>query len=93
MRTLVDIPVVTFGQTSVLMAAMLGDRVGIVNFIAALEPQLRRNLRNYRLDGLVGPIVQVAAAFTDVMAAYDDPQPLLDAFRAAARRAIAEART
>jgi allantoin racemase len=89
-RTLVDIPVVTFGQTSVLMAAMLGDRVGIVNFIAALEPQLRRNLRTYRLDSLVGPIVQVEAAFTDVMAAYADPQPLLEAFTAAARRAIAQ---
>lgn len=88
-RTLVDIPVVTFGQTSVLMAAQLGDCVGIVNFIAALEPQLRRNLRNYRLDALVGPITQVEAAFTDVMGAYDDPQPLLDAFTVAARRAIA----
>ena len=51
----------TFGQTSVLVAAQLGDCVGIVNFIAALEPQLRRNLRNYRLDRLVGPIVQVEA--------------------------------
>jgi allantoin racemase len=89
-RSLVDIPVVAFGHTSVLMAAMLGDRVGIVNFIAALEPQLRRNLRNYRLDGLVGPIVQVDAAFTDVMAAYDEPGPLLAAFETAARRAIAE---
>ncbi|QIX25571.1 hydantoin racemase [Nocardioides sp. JQ2195] len=92
-RTLVDIPVVTFGQTSVLMAAQLGDCVGIVNFIAALEPQLRRNLRNYRLDALVGPITQVDAAFTDVMAAYDDPEPLLDAFRTAARRAIADGAT
>ena len=53
-RTLVDLPVVTFGQTSVLAAAQLGDCVGVVNFIAALEPQLRRNFRNYRLDGLVG---------------------------------------
>ena len=89
-RTLVDIPVVAYGQTSVLMAAQLGDCVGIVNFIEALVPQLRRNLRNYRLDQLVGPIVQVEAAFTDVMAAYADPKPLLDAFEAAARRAIAE---
>lgn len=87
-RTLLDIPVVTFGQTSVLMAAQLGDRVGIVNFIAELEPQLRRNMRNYGLDALVGPITQVAAGFTDVMAAYADPQPLLDAFTEAARRAI-----
>lgn len=89
-RTLIDIPVVTFGQTSVLMAAALGDRVGIVNFIAALEPQLRRNLRSYRLDSLVGPIVQVDAQFTDVMAAYADPLPLLEAFTDAARRAIAD---
>ena len=88
-RSLVDIPVVAFGQTSVLMAGMLGDCVGIVNFIAALEPQLRRNLHSYRLDALVGPITQVDAAFTDVMDAYDDPQPLLDAFSVAARRAIA----
>ena len=87
-RTLVDIPVVAFGQTSVLMAAQLGDCVGIVNFIAALAPQLRRNFRNYRLDSLVGPIVQVEAGFTDVMAAYADPRPLLDAFTAAAHRAI-----
>jgi allantoin racemase len=88
-RTLVDIPVVTFGQTSVLAAAQLGDCVGIVNFIAALEPQLRRNLRNYRLDALVGPIVQVEAEFHDVMAAYAAPEPLLEAFERAARRAIA----
>ncbi|GAA0984319.1 hypothetical protein GCM10009555_057830 [Acrocarpospora macrocephala] len=87
-RTVVDIPVVTFGQTSVLMAAMLGDCVGIVNFIAALEPQLRRNLRNYRLDSLVGPILQVEAGFSDVMAAYADPDPLRAAFERAARKAI-----
>ena len=92
-RTLVDIPVVGFGQTSVLMAAQLGDCVGIVNFIGALVPQLRRNFRNYRLDQLVGPIVQVEAGFTDVMAAYADPQPLLDAFTSAAHRAIAEGAT
>ena len=63
--------------------------MGIVNFIGALEPQLRRNFRNYRLDQLVGPIVQVEAGFTDVMAAYADPLALIDAFTLAARRAIA----
>lgn len=89
-RTVVDIPVVTFGQTSVLSAAALGDRIGVVNFIAALEPQLRRNLRNYRLDPLVGPIVQVEAEFHDVMAAYGSPEGLVGAFERAARSAIAD---
>jgi allantoin racemase len=89
-RTLVDIPVVTVGHTSLLAAAALGDCVGIVNFIAALEPQLRRNARTYRLDALLGPVVQVEAAFHDVMAAYADPKPLIEAFERAARQAIAD---
>ncbi|SEG66173.1 allantoin racemase [Thermomonospora echinospora] len=89
-RSLVDIPVVAFGNASVAFAATLGSRVGIVNFIAELEPQLRRNMDAYGLGSIVGPIVQVEAGFTDVMAAYADPGPLLAAFERAARRAIAE---
>lgn len=92
-RALVDIPVVALGQTSILMAATLGWPVGIVNFIGALEPQLRRNLHTSRLHEIVGPITQVAAEFTDVMAAYANPAPLLDAFRVAARAAIADGAT
>lgn len=87
-RSLVDIPVVAFGQTSVLMASTLGNPVGIVNFIAALEPQLRRNMRDYGLDGVLGPITQVDAGFTDVMAAFDAPEKVIDAFEVAARRLI-----
>lgn len=89
-RSLVDIPVVAFGQASVLIAATLGDRVGIVNFIEALEPQLRRNMRNYGLSELVGPIAQVDAAFSDVKAGYTNPGPLIEAFQDAARRVIAD---
>jgi Asp/Glu/hydantoin racemase len=92
-RSVVDIPVVTFGQTSVLLAATLGDTVGIVNFIGALEPQLRRNMRLYGLDRILGPIRQVAAEFTDVMAAYAAPDGLLAAFTHAAREAIAAGAT
>ena len=71
-----------------LAAAQLGDGVGLVNLIGALAPQLRRNFRNYRLDGVVGPIVRMEAGFSDVMAAYADPARLVDAFTVAARRAI-----
>lgn len=89
-RALVDIPVVAFGQTSVLMAAALGDCVGIVNFIGALEPQIRRNMGHYGLDRVLGPIAQVDAAFTDVMAAYARPAELIAAFETAARTVIAQ---
>ena len=42
---------------------------------------------------MVGPIRQVDAEFTDVMAAYADPGRLLEAFTVAARRAIAAGAT
>lgn len=92
-RTLVDIPVIAYGQTSLAIGATLGDCVGIVNFIAALEPQVRRNARDYGFEGLLGPITQVDAVFSDVMAAYEDPRPLIETFTVAARRAIAAGAT
>jgi allantoin racemase len=89
-RSLVDIPVVAFGNASVAFAATLAPRVGIVNFIDALGPQLRRNMLLYGLGDLVGPIVSLGRGFDDVVSGYADPAPLVDAFTAAARNAIAQ---
>lgn len=89
-RTLIDIPVIGFGQASLLVAATLGAPAGIVNFIAALRPQLRRNAQLYGLGNLLGPIVPISASFTDITAGYAKPAPLIDAFRAAGREAIAQ---
>lgn len=89
-RTLVDIPVIGFGQASLLVASTLAPRVGIVNFIDALRPQLRRNAAAYGLGDLLGPIVKLPAEFGDVTAGYDNPAPLIDTFRTTAREAIAQ---
>jgi allantoin racemase len=88
-RSLVDIPVVAYGNTSVAFASTLGSCVGIVHFIPELRDQIRRNMRNYGYDGLLGPVVQVDAAFHDIMAAYANPTGLIAAFETAARTAIA----
>ena len=89
-RSVVDIPVVAFGNTSVAYAATIGSRVGIVHFIPQLRDQIRRNMRLYGFDDVVGPIVQVDAAFHDIMAAYAEPAGLIAAFEQAARTAIAD---
>jgi len=89
-RSLVDIPVVGFGNASVAFAATLGARVGIVNFIDALQPQLQRNMRAYGFGDLVGPIVSLGRQFGDVLSGYTDPGPLIDAFTEAVGAAIAE---
>jgi Asp/Glu/hydantoin racemase len=89
-RSVVDMPVVAFGNTSVAFASTLGSRVGIVHFIGGLRDQIRRNMRSYGFGDLVGPVVQVDARFHDIMAAYAEPAGLLEAFRTAARTAIAD---
>lgn len=87
-RSLVDLPVIAYGNASVAFAATLAPQVGIVNFIDALQPQLRRNMNTYGFGDIVGPIVSIGRGFTDIVAAYEQPGPLLEAFTAAARTAI-----
>ncbi len=88
-RSVVDIPVVAFGNTSVAYASTIGSSVGIVHFIPQLRDQIRRNMRTYGFGDLLGPVVKVDAAFHDIMAAYAEPAGLIAAFEAAARTAIA----
>ena len=92
-RSLLDIPVVAYGNTSVAYAATLGPKVGIVNFIDALRDQLRRNMDVYGYRDLVGPIVSIEREFGDILHAYDDPSSLVEAFHVAARSAIDQGAT
>ena len=89
-RSLVDMPVIGFGNTSIAFAATLAARVAIVNFIDALRDQLQRNIVNYGFGTIVGPILSIGREFGDLMAAYDNPAPVIDAFVHTARQAIAE---
>jgi allantoin racemase len=88
-RTLLDIPVVTFGLSSMLMAASLGRVVGLVNFNDIADANVARNCLTYGLSDLLGPMVHMDFELGDVLAAYEDPSRLIDSFTAAARRAIA----
>ena len=92
-RSLLDIPVVAYGNTSVAYAATLGPKVGIVNFIDALRDQLRLNMDVYGYRDLVGPIVSIEREFGDILHAYDDPSSLVEAFHVAARSAIDQGAT
>jgi Asp/Glu/hydantoin racemase len=89
-RTLVDIPVVGYGQASLHVASMLGDCIGIVNFLAPLADELRQNAARYGLGGKLGPIVQSEAGFDQVLAGFSDPAPVIAAFERAAEKAIAQ---
>ncbi|MCM3388937.1 aspartate/glutamate racemase family protein [Ureibacillus chungkukjangi] len=87
-RTLVDIPVIGYGQASLHIASMLGDRIGIVNFLAPLADQLRYNAGRYGLSEKLGPIVQTKIGFYDILEGFNNPQPIIDSFIETAEEAI-----
>lgn len=89
-RTLVDIPVVGYGQASFHMASMLGDCIGVVNFLTPIADELRQNAARYGLGGKLGPIVPLAVGFDAVLAGFKDPEPVIAAFRVAAETAISQ---
>ena len=89
-RSLVEIPVIGYGQASMHIASMLGMKIGIVNFLAPLADQLRFNAGQYGFEQKLGPIVQADIGFYDILKGFSNPQPIIDKFIAAAKEAIAQ---
>jgi Asp/Glu/hydantoin racemase len=91
-RSAVGIPVLGLGETTMLNACMLGERVGIVSLKHGYEPWFRRQIRTYGLESRIAgpfnldvrPEVQ-AAAWTDA----DARTALFDGLRAQMRPIVA----
>lgn len=88
-RSLLHIPVVGYGESAMLTSCLLGSRFAIVVFINELTDLLADNARQYGLaERLVG-VSDVGFRFADVLQGFAEPAPLIERFRAAARRQIA----
>lgn len=88
-RSLVDIPVVGYGEAAMHVACMLGDRFGIVAFNRPLFPLWQEQIEAYGLARRAVPIVEVEADYAAVVRAYDQPEQLIGAFENAARASLA----
>lgn len=89
LRSLVDIPVVGYGESAMLAATMLGRRAGVLLFIREMAETIERNVERMGLAARFVGAVDVGFGFHDVLAGYSDPAPLIERFRAAARGIIA----
>ncbi len=88
-RSLVDIPVVGYGESAMTVASLLGQRIGMLAFIKEMLPTLDRNADRVGLSSRWVGAHEVGFGFNDVLAAYSDPAPLLERFRSSARALIA----
>lgn len=90
-RSVVRIPVVGYGEASMLVACMLGDRFGFVGFIPELQAALRASVRLYGLEARCGPMVTLQGGADLLVRAFGgESAPFLEAFHEAARRAVGQ---
>jgi allantoin racemase len=87
-RSLIDIPVVGYGESSMLVARMLGERMGALIFIEGMTPVIAENARRVGLEGKFAGARFVGFTFDDVLKAYEEPSSLLERFHTAARALI-----
>jgi Asp/Glu/hydantoin racemase len=89
-RGLVDIPVVGYGESAMLTACMLGRKFGVLLFIDDMNELIAENAKNHGLESRFTGAVPVGFAFNDVLKGFSDPTELIDRFKAAARKLIAQ---
>lgn len=89
-RGMVDIPVVGYGESAMLTSCTLGRKFGVLVFIDDFNELIANNVESYGLTSRFAGCVPVGFAFTDVLKGFTDPQPLIERFKAGARRLIAQ---
>jgi allantoin racemase len=89
-RALVGIPVVGYGECAARAAVGAGRKFGALVFIPELAELYSENVRRHGLGCRLVGAQDVGFRFTDVLAGFAAPGPLIDRFRTAARGLIAK---
>lgn len=87
-RSVVQIPVVGYGECAMHLACMLGRRFGILNFIPELVPMLEENVCTYGLQDRLAGVRHVGFTFHNLIPAFETPGPIIERFENAARGMI-----
>jgi allantoin racemase len=87
-RALVNIPVVGYGECAARAAVADGRKFAALVFIPELAELYRDNVRRHGLGCRLVGARDVGFRFTDVLAGFEQPGPLIDRFRTAARGLI-----
>ena len=87
-RAVVDIPVVGYGESAMLMACALGARFGVLTFIEDFPELIADNVARYGLQERCAGSRPAGFGFHDVLDAFTRPEPLLERFRESARALI-----
>jgi len=88
-RARVRIPVAGYGESAVRAARATGGRFAVVAFDRAIGDRIEDEIQLLGMADRALPVEIVETDYGSVVEAFERPERLVDAFRAAARRAIA----
>ena len=89
-RSMLQIPVVGYGESAMLTSCLLGSRFAVMVFISELTDLITDNVIKYGLASRFAGVTDVGFRFNDVLAGFSSPGPLIDRFRVSARQRIAD---
>jgi Asp/Glu/hydantoin racemase len=89
LRSLLDIPVVSIGESAMHVATMLGERFALVPRNERVGARVWRNAAAYGLTARAVAPVYCPVSLPDLGRAFAQPEPIIDRFTEAARRALA----
>lgn len=89
-RSLVSIPVVGYGEATMLTACQLGLKFGVLLFIKEMIPQIQTNVRMHGLQDRFAGIRYVGFPSGDVLPNSSMPDEVREKFMQSARQLIAE---
>lgn len=88
-RSVVDIPVIGYGEVSMLTACMHGSRFAFVAINPEMDPLVRTMIHAQGLESRAAPTAYMDCGYPDLSDAVNGkPERFLSAFRAAAHKAI-----
>jgi Asp/Glu/hydantoin racemase len=88
-RSIVDIPVIAAGEVCFQVASMFGSRFGLMLFIDRLAPRYMEQIEATGLATRCAGIGPTGVTFQEVQRGFENPGPVIDNFRKAARDLIA----
>ncbi|MGE0314333.1 MAG: aspartate/glutamate racemase family protein [Lautropia sp.] len=87
-RSLLDIPVVAYGEASMHFACLLGSRFAVLAFQEGFDQMMDLRIKRLGLAERALPTQIIDLGFGDVTKSQQDPTRLLETFCETARRAI-----
>lgn len=89
-RTLVEIPIVAYGEACFHLSSMYGKRFGVLLFMDRAAPLYLEQIRRYGLSGNCAGVRGSGVTFKEVMAGYSEPGPVVDRFSDSVRQFVKE---